>query len=207
MNSFETDVKRAFCSVGFFAAFFLELVVLSVSGAQSDLFYMTHPVLCTFPYSTAWLTDYQSGYIKAYLPRTGKNAYITGKFLACGLSGGTALAAGCIVYLMFRAGEGQITFALVFMSGMFWAQMGAVLAAVSNSRCIAYGGPFVIYYLAVILHERYFTKLYCLYPYEWISPQHQWVFGTEGVQILIGGFILVIYCIYQGVLRRYMEHV
>lgn len=207
MNSFETDLRRAFSSVGFWAAFSLQVLILFTAGAQSDLFYMTHPVLCTFPYASAWLTDYQSGYLKAYLPRTGKTAYILGKFLACGLAGGAAQAAGCAVYLLLFKKPVLMMPGLIFGSGMFWAQLGAVLAAASNSRCIAYGGPFVIYYLAVILHERYFQNLYCLYPYEWIFPQHEWLFGTEGIYILVGGLILVLYCIYQRVLRRYMEYV
>lgn len=207
MNSFETDIKRAFCSIGFWTAFLGQILILCTAGAQSDLFYMTHPVLCTFPYTTAWLADYQSGYIKAYLPRTGKTAYITGKFLACGLAGGAAQAAGCAVYLLLFEKPVEMMPGLIFISGMFWAQLGAVLSAVSNSRCIAYGGPFVIYYLAVILHERYFQNLYCLYPYEWLLPQHEWIFGTEGVYILTGGLILVLYCLYQQVLRRYMEYV
>lgn len=207
MNSFETDLKRAFCSVGFFTAFCLEILILFTGREKSQLFYMTVPVLCTFPYSTAWLADYQSGYIKAYLPRTGRNAYITGKFFACGLSGGTALAAGCAVYLWCRGDTVSVSPGLVFMSGMLWAELSTTLAAVSNSRCIAYGGSFVIYYLAVILHERYFQDIYCLYPYEWLSPQHEWIFDEEGVYILMGGIILVLYCFYQKILRRYMEHV
>lgn len=207
MNSFETDLKRAFCSVGFFTAFFLEILVLFTAGGQSDLFYMTVPVLCTFPYSTAWLVDYQNGFIKAYLPRTGRYAYIMGKFLACGISGGAAEAAGCAVYLLLFGEKAAVSPGLIFMSGMLWAELSAVLAAFSDSRCIAYGGSFVVYYLAVILHERYFQGLYCLYPYEWLSPQHEWIFDEEGVYILTGGIILVLYCFYRKILRRYMEHV
>ena len=88
MNSFETDVGRAVCSRGFIAGVLLEIGILFAAGFNSDVFRMTVPVLCTLPYSTAWLADYQSGFIKAYLPRAGVSSYIFGKFFACGLSGG-----------------------------------------------------------------------------------------------------------------------
>ena len=67
MNSFETDVKRAIISKGFLAGFVLELLIFWKVGGDSELFRVTVPVISTFPYATAWLADYQSGYIKAYL--------------------------------------------------------------------------------------------------------------------------------------------
>ena len=88
MNSFETDVKRAIISKGFLAGFVLELLILWKVGGDSELFRVTVPVISTFPYATAWLADYQSGYIKAYLPRCGRTSYICGKFLACGIAVG-----------------------------------------------------------------------------------------------------------------------
>ncbi len=66
MNSFETDMKRAIISKGFLAGFILELLILWKVGGDSELFRVTVPVISTFPYATAWLADYQSGYIKAY---------------------------------------------------------------------------------------------------------------------------------------------
>ena len=95
MNSFETDVKRAIISKGFLAGFVLELLIFWKVGGDSELFRVTVPVISTFPYATAWLADYQSGYIKAYLPRCGRTSYICGKFLACGIAGGLVIPAFC----------------------------------------------------------------------------------------------------------------
>ena len=208
MNSFETDLKRAVCSKGFALCLALELAVLFRSGFDSGLFRAAVPVLAAVPYSAAWLADYQSGYIKEYLPRTGRNSYILGKFFSCGISGGFLELAGCGIYLFFRKEQaGGIDLTLVFMSGMLWAVCSATLAAWSNSRYIAYGGAFVIYYLLVILNERYFKQMYCLYPYEWISPSRTWVFGKQGIALLLGGIILVLLCCYYEILRRCMERV
>lgn len=94
-------MKRAIISKGFLAGFVLELVILWKVGGDSELFRVTVPVISTFPYATAWLADYQSGYIKAYLPRCGRTSYICGKFLACGIAGGLVEMLPCLLYLRF----------------------------------------------------------------------------------------------------------
>lgn len=206
MNSFETDIKRAVKSRGFFAGLLLELVILFSVGFDSDLFRMSVPVLCTFPYSAAWLSDYQSGFLKFYLPRTGVTSYILGKILACGLSGGALEALGCWLYVLVKTEEETLPdLGLMFLSGVLWAMFSALLAAASNSRYLAYGGAFVIYYLLVILYERYFSWLYCLYPYEWLAPKHTWIFGEQGIVLLLGGIILILIFLYSEVLRYKLD--
>lgn len=208
MNSFETDLERAVLSRGFAAGLLLELVILFTAGFDSDLFRMSVPVLCTFPYSAAWLSDYQSGFLKAYLPRTCVTAYILGKILACGLSGGGLEAlAGQIYLCVSKEKDVPFSLLLLFMSGMFWAVLAAALAALSRSRYLAYGGAFVIYYLGVILYERYFPDLYCLYPYEWLSPEHTWIFGEQGIVLLLTGLTLILICMYYEIVRRCIERV
>lgn len=208
MNSFETDMRRAVLSRGFVAALLLQIGILFAGGFDSDLYRLSVPVLSTFPYSTAWLADYQSGFIKAYLPRTSVTAYIQGKIMACGISGGAAQVLGSWVYIWIKNDKTMIwSPMLIFMSGVLWAMLAAVLAAVSDSRYIAYGGAFVIYYVLVILYERYFRTLYCLYPYEWLSPEHTWIFGEWGVVLLLSGVILVLIGLYNMILRRYMQDV
>lgn len=201
-------MKRAVCSVNFLTGLLLEIFILSQCGIEADLFTVSVPVAVTLPYATAWINDYQSGFLKAYLPRCGMTAYIAGKFFACGISGGGMLAIACFVYLHMEAGkDAEINLALVFLSGMLWAVVAAALAAVSNSRYIAYGGSFVLFYVLVILHERYFEELYCLYPVEWYNPKHIWIFDDMGVVLLCTAIILIIFFIYYETLRRRIERV
>lgn len=208
MNSFETDLLRAIKSKGFIIGFVVELIILFTSGLNSDLFRMCVPVLCTLPYSTAWLTEYQSGFLKSSLARTSMTSYILGKILACGISGGLLEIWGIWLVSIIKPQEGiTCQYGLIFLSGMLWAVLAALLAAWSNNRYIAYGGSFVIYYLMVILHERYFKQLYCLYPYEWLNPQHTWVFGNQGVALLLSGLILILIFLYYEILRRCIERV
>lgn len=206
MNSFESDLKRAVISIPFVAGVIIEVVILLCSGFDSDLFRVSVPVLATFPYSTAWLLDYQSGFVKEYIPRCGVNQYIIGKIIACGISGGLLELSGCYLFSLMNE-ETEIKLNLIFVSGMLWAVVAAALAAWSNSRYIAYGGSFVIYYILVIFHDRYFEDLYCLYPYEWIAPEHTWVFDEQGIVILLIGIILVFSFLYYHILWRCIKRV
>ena len=85
--------------------------------------------------------------------------------------------------------------------------LSATLAAISNSRYIAYGGSFVIYYILVILHDRYFEDIYCLYPYEWIQFQHTWLFDEQGIVILLSSLSALLFLIYYNTVRRCIERV
>ncbi len=207
MNSFEMDLKRAVCSVKFAAGVLLQLLILFQAGFASELFYISVPVVAAFPYASEWLTEYQSGFLKSYLPRSGRHSYIIGKFLACSFSGGLAEWLSCWLFQLCNKSDSKIELLLVFMSGMLWAGAAAVLAAWSGSRYIAYGGGFVLYYMLVILHERYFEEWYCLFPYEWLSPEHVWVFDRQGIVLLLSGLLLLLFCIYHTILWRDMEHV
>lgn len=208
MNSFETDLLRAIKSKGFIIGLLAELIIIITSGRDSELFRMCVPVLSTLPYSTAWLSEYQSGFIKSSLPRSSITSYILGKILACGISGGFLEVLGVWLVSLFQSEEGSRgNYGLLFLSGMLWAVLSALLAAWSKNRYVAYGGSFVIYYLLVMLHERYFKGLYCLYPYEWLNPQHTWIFGNQGIVLLLSGLILILICFYYEILRRCIEHV
>lgn len=202
MNSFETDLKRAFFSVNFLAGLLLECVILRCAGFASEWYQISVPVLAALPYSTAWLNEYQSGYLKEYLPRCGITSYIWGKFLSCGISGGALLAVAYFICSWSEQRETSGNYTLIFLSGMFWAVVSATLAAAANSRYVAYGGGFVLYYMLVILVERYFQALYCLDPGEWYAPEHVWVLGDMGIILMLTGFILIGGILYAYLLRN-----
>ena len=120
--------------------------------------------------------------------------YLGSRLMVCFLSGaltvvcGALLAWGMAAMLLMprtEAGEverGILTEALWLyaLSGGFWAVVGLSLSTLMESKYIAYASPFVLYYLLVILHERYTPALYVLDPAEWISPQARWPFGAIG---------------------------
>jgi len=172
------------------------------TGLASDIKLMLVPVLSTLPYTTAFLEDYTSGYLRFYLLRSEKEAYIKGKLLAVFLSGGLCLFVGIItsyflLYLFFSPMElldtemvspflGILTKALLFLvAGGFWSSVGFWFANLTLSRYMAYAAPFVIDHVLVILQERYFLNLYVLNPKEWLTVTQPWPLGAWGVMIML----------------------
>lgn len=211
MNSFETDLRRAVISWRFAAGVLLQTVILLIAGMDEELFYISVPVVCTFPYATAWLLDYQGGFLKSYIMRSGKNSYILGKIFACGISGGLVELMSCMVYVRIAGKKLEeaalCDFTLIFISGVLWAVVAATLAAASQSSYVAYGGSFIVCYLLVILHERYFEGLYCLSPYEWVKCEHTWILGKSGILIMLSGIVVIVAFVYYEIVRRCMENV
>lgn len=172
------------------------------SALRSDVVLMVAPILCTLPYTSAFLDEYNSGYIKTYIMKTHKADYIKGKVLAAGISGGLTLVVGiavacCISYLIYRPMEVAapemvspvlrlIKKSLIyFVAGGLWASVGTLLANMSLSKYMAYASPFVIYYVLVILSERYFRSVYVINPKEWLSMSNYWPGGDWGVMLLM----------------------
>lgn len=208
MNSFETDMFRAVFSRRFLCGLVLELVILFYSGFGGELFWMSVPLVCTLPYACGWLDEYKHGFVKFALTRSSVRGYIFGKFFSCGIAGGLCEVTAAWIYVIVSNDE-SITceYGLIFLSGILWASVAATLAALSNSKYVAYGGAFVIYYFLVILHDRYWAGLYCLYPYEWIAPQHVWFFDETGIILMLAGMISVIAMVYYFVIERRIERV
>lgn len=203
-------------SNGYHAAFVM-------NALSSDAMTLALPIVAALPYTASFAEDIKSGFVKVYLPRTTTNGYILGKLSACAISGGLALALGILTALGISAllftpmeaalAEGTETpryFAelmgkvlLFFCSGAFWSLMGILFATLTGSKYMAYASPFVIYYVLIILYERYFDTLYVLYPKEWLLPSNRWYFGNLSVLIWVGELIVIVsLCFYLAAKRR-----
>lgn len=116
LKDLQSDIKRAFASWGLWtgAAGMVIAILIGAAGdilpvfeqgakdglqsgfhAQmllrsllSDVMLLCVPILAALPYTSAFLDDNKSGYLKEYLPRSGKGRYIKGKVAATALSGG-----------------------------------------------------------------------------------------------------------------------
>lgn len=199
---------------------------LILDALKSDTVTLMLPILCTLPYVTAYVDDVKSGFLKLYLHRSGVKAYQKGKLLACGLSGGLSLFLGILAaYVLFLLvflpiepapdPTKDVTpyfarilaqAALFFVSGAFWALVGFLFAALTMSKYTAYASPFILYYILIILHDRYFENNYVLYPKEWISPQAPWFMGNWGVVLLLGEFICVVCLVFTITAERRMRN-
>ncbi|HZJ56723.1 MAG TPA: hypothetical protein VFD89_00595 [Clostridia bacterium] len=228
MDEIKTDLKRAVYSGSFLLASIAMMLAIAIgaggkllfpkdigmgldfdyhgqlifTGLSSDIVLMVVPILCTLPYTAAFLDEYKSGFIKPYLMKCGKSAYIKGKILGAAVSGGLALAIGIVVSYFITSlvykplgiadptavSSINVLFkrALIFFfCGCLWASVGALLANITLSKYMAYGAPFVIYYVLVILSERYFHSIYVINPEEWLAPKNPWVAGDWGIMLLV----------------------
>ena len=203
MNCFESDIRRAVCSVGFAIGLIAQIIILFAFKDTSILYTISVPLVCTLPFSCGFLDEYKNGYVKFSLSRSSYPAYIISKFMAAGISGGILEVLAFWVYMRFKSGaeQPQTNYILIFLSAMLWASAAILFAAVSKSRYLAYGGSFVIYYFMIILYERYWKTLYCLNPTEWYNPSHAWIFGDTGIILLLGSIILILFLIYYQVIR------
>jgi len=219
-----------------------------LAALSSDIMLLCVPILCALPYTAAFIEDYKSGYIKEYLPRSGKKRYIKGKVLATALSGGMVLFTGVMaIYIVFalvftpmelspNAGQEtdqiadtsgemeetgekmpdmgmdmrQQTFfmdvlgrAFVFsLSGSLWSLTGALLASVTLSRYMAYASPFIVFYVLVIICERYLKDLYVLNPQEWLKAQDFWPGGMWGIVLLLLELIVLLSIAFSMSIKR-----
>lgn len=226
-----SDIKRAMTSNGFLIGILGVVVVIMLSSIEtiimtvrigeafpfgqhakfitdalkSDWITLTIPILCALPFTTAFVDDIKSGFIKQYLHRSGTSAYIKGKLIACGLSGGLILFFGIlftygVFYLVFTPMELALSAeeiasplfaevltkaATLFFPGAFLSLTGFVFSAITMNKYMSYASPFIIYYILIILNERYFENLYMLYPKEWLNPSSFWVMGDFGVILLL----------------------
>jgi len=199
-----------------------DLVLQALSGSAMTLVF---PILAALPYTAAIADDVKSGFLKEYLPRTSVGKYLSGKVAACAVSGGLALVAGMLIAwgalalaflpreaapAVMKAADGSILptpispiwgrFLLYFASGALWATVGMLFANLTGSRYMAYASPFVIFYVLIILYERYFDFLYVLYPKEWLSPSGLWQYGNAGALLFVGELtaILALLAAYAG---------
>ena len=175
-----------------------------LNALSSDIMLLCVPILSALPYTTASVDDFKSGYSKEYLPRSGKARYIKGKIVATALSGGLCLFIGIIItYFIFNLvlmpmelapEEGMIqplfptvlgSACIFFLCGSLWSLVGALFASVTMSRYMAYASPFIIYYVLVILSERYLKTIYVLNPKEWLRASEIWPGGGWGDALML----------------------
>ena len=135
-----------------------------------------------------YLDDVRSKYVLFCLIRNSYRGYILGHCVACWLCGGGAVLLGTfsawgLTSIVFST-LAQITenlrepgvqiamqLTLLFLNGGLWAVVGMTMSTVMESKYIAYCSPFIVYYLLIILHERYFPNAWLIYPKNWLNPE------------------------------------
>lgn len=174
-------------------------IKLLQKSLESDVFVFAITILCVLPYTTAYMDDLKSGFVKLYMIRANRRNYLLSKMLACMLSGGLALVVGILLSLaifalvftpMELAGAEEWLMPLlekmlrIFVLGAMWSMAGMAAAAFTSSKYMAYAAPFIFYYILIIFCERYFKDCYVLYPKEWLILD-RFPYGSAGVLIFL----------------------
>ena len=221
------DMLTAFRSEELLANGFHDVLIASALKANGMT--LALPILAALPFTTCFVDDMKSGYVKEYLPRTTSKRYLWGKSIACAVSGGLVLAAGILAAYIISAllfspmeaalakgaqaqapayfGELMGKVLLFFCSGAFWSIIGLAFATLTNSKYMAYASPFVIYYVLIILYERYFNKLYVLYPKEWTNPSDAWMWGNTGVVLLLLELTIIFGMLFAAAAKRRLDQI
>lgn len=195
---------------------------LILNSLSSGWVTMALPVISAMPYTNSFIDDIKTGYVKLFIHRTYIQRYITAKLLACITSGGLVVFLGIIIsyiisFLVFTpveiaSNEMQIAQPyfvqllsisfMFFLSGAFWSLTGFMIAALTMNKYMAYASPFILYYVLIILNERYLKELYVLYPKEWLFPSDKWIIGSSGVFLILAELIVIFSLIFVISARR-----
>ena len=175
---------------------------LVLNSIRSQTLISLLPVFSVLPFSASFLEDIKTKYVRFFLMRSSYRIYLLSRIIVCFFCGGLVAAAGVltswgIAALVFIPKELALeeppevyldmlkTICLLYLNGGLWAVIGLAFSTLMESKYIAYTSPFVLYYLLVILYERYFPEWFLIYPMEWVNPSNLWPLGHWGPAILM----------------------
>lgn len=170
------------------------------TALDSKIILFLLPIAAVLPMGAVYIKESSSGFLRLYITRISLIGYIRRKllqiyasgFLPFFLAGAAALLLSfLLVYPMELQGETpweEIWKSCLFLlrlslAGGILAQISGIFAALSHNYYMAYGLPFVCYYMLIILKERYFTDMYAMYPAEWLKCEQDW--GVDGLGIWV----------------------
>lgn len=197
-NLLKTDFRRAFLSIGFLIGAISSTAVLFYGyyGMYACIdFVDKRPVSCfinsfvwgniiyllfltpPLAYSASFADDWQNGYFRPIIIRSGLKKYAISKCVTVSIAGGLSVAIGALIFISFllirgagqefhyseggintsafrdilAAGKPLLFFLcyiyITFLQAMFWASLGLLSSAYYPSKYVAYATPFVLGYV------------------------------------------------------------
>ena len=163
-------------------------VTLLLAALDADLSMSCIPICAALAYGTAFVEELDTGYVRLYVSRCPSADYVRAKALTPVLGGAASVGLGVLgswlaVALLYGPFEAAATPGVGYPLGMLltrlllsalggglWAAVGALVANVTRSKYTAYAAPFILYYVLVMLQERYLTAWVWLSPKAWMTP-------------------------------------
>lgn len=160
-------------------------------GLKSETFTFLVPISCALSYAGVYIDERGHGFLKAFLPRCGRKKYVQVKVITAAFSGGASvlvavgIAAAVLTarFLPYETGvrvDGVMTPQILLvcgnllLEGMLWGTVGTLFGIIYVNRYMAFGGPFLVSNILIILITRYFPQVYILNPREWVGLQGDW---------------------------------
>ncbi len=194
---------------GSFVKFYLKAM-----DTQITLFLL--PIAAVLPMGAIYVKESSSGFLRLYITRISQMEYVrkktlqiyAGGFLPFFLAGAWGLLCSfLIIYPLELQGEipweslwQLVQFLLrIALVGGILAEFSGIFAVVFRNYYMAYGLPFVCYYMLIILKERYFTDMYAMYPAEWVKCEQDWGADSLGIWIFLAAFSITM-MLFHGLL-------
>lgn len=185
---------------------------------SSKIIFMSIPLISVLPFGDLWIKERESGFLKFYIARKGKGNYVADRVITTCYSGAfvwiMAVSIVMLIYfLIFYPLEfKQRNLKVEDFANMFWilvrifltsgilANLSGAAGILFRSVYMAYGLPFVAYYLMVILQERYLEAIYVINPQSWILGTGDWGAYQLGLWIFLLMLLLLTSLIHGGLL-------
>lgn len=186
------------------AGFTQELIKFALNTDSTRAFV---PILAGIPFSGTYVEDIKSKFARYFLFRSGYHHYLLTYVFTSFLSGGTVILCGCLLSwgmasLVFLPMEKATNdafldtsklyayFFIFFQLGGFWATVGICMSTFMESKYIAYVSPFIVYFLLIILCERYMPDMFLLYPPNWTNLE-LWPCGVWSVTGFLAELVVI----------------
>lgn len=182
------------------------------------------PAAAVLPVGASYVRESSTGFLKLYILKMNRTEYVKRKTLQIYAGGflpfffaGAGLLLCCFLFLFPVEFQGIITWQMfwkpasvllrISLIGGIMAEVSGIFAAVSENYYMAYGLPFVSYYMLIILKERYFTEFYALYPAEWVKCQQDWGVDGTGIWMFLAVFSVVVMLLHSLLLYGRLQEI
>lgn len=198
--------------------------ILFQKGLTGNIMEFLLPVAAVISGGGIFLHEYESGFLKFSISRTGRMVYIREKtILSCFKTVVTLLAGGLLVLVVYflylfpmelkqsidveKILETLYTLLRLSLTGGIIAGLSGIFGGLFLNYYMSYGIPFVCYYMLIILKDRYMTKFYSLYPPEWIYPKHYWGKENAGIWYFLITVQVMVILLYSLILHFRLKEI
>lgn len=182
------------------------------------------PIASVLPMGAVYVKESSSRFLRLYITRISQMEYIKRKTLQIYVGGFLPFFfAGMVGFLLCFLGIYPLELQADFPWESLWktcrlllrisliggilAEISGIFAAIFRNYYMAYGLPFVCYYMLIILKERYFTKMYAMYPAEWMKCEQDWGVDGVGIWVFLAAFSITLILFHGLLLYRRLKEI